>query len=141
MKEKKLFTIAGIFIALVLLVFYVNGNLGQEPPVDTNTFYTTNDFLENKSTKLSVDTPDVEQDTLQLPKPSSKKEPIKPSKKTVSKRDSAKQDITVIICNSENSYAYHVHECRGLKSCRAGTKNITKTEAEGMGRRPCRNCY
>ncbi len=47
----------------------------------------------------------------------------------------------VIICLSEDAYAYHEHECRGLERCDASTQEVTLEEAQENGRKPCGFCY
>ena len=47
----------------------------------------------------------------------------------------------VIICLSENAYAYHDHKCMGLGQCDSNTEEISITKAKGMGRKACGFCY
>lgn len=47
----------------------------------------------------------------------------------------------VIICLSEDAYAYHDHQCMGLDECDGGTEELTVKEAEDEGRTPCGFCY
>ncbi len=51
------------------------------------------------------------------------------------------KETTVIICNSKSAYAYHSHYCHGLNRCKAGTSNVTKTQAQNSGYRACKICY
>ena len=52
-----------------------------------------------------------------------------------------KKEMYVTICNSKRSYAYHKHECKGLKRCKAGTTKLTLTDAKNKGYKPCGFCY
>jgi len=47
----------------------------------------------------------------------------------------------VIICLSEDAYAYHDDFCMGLDQCDGGTEDVTLEEAEDEGRTPCGFCY
>ena len=47
----------------------------------------------------------------------------------------------VLICLSENAYAYHSHYCRGLNNCKERVRNVSVAEAERLGYRPCKICY
>lgn len=58
-----------------------------------------------------------------------------------SNETNSRKIVYVLICNSSSSYAYHSYECRGLSRCRSGISKITISEAESMGRVPCKNCY
>lgn len=48
---------------------------------------------------------------------------------------------TVLICESEDAYAYHDHECRGFNECDASSSWVSIDEARNMGRTPCGYCY
>lgn len=48
----------------------------------------------------------------------------------------------VYVCGGGSAYAYHSSErCAGLNRCSHGITAVSATEAEGMGRRPCKRCY
>jgi hypothetical protein len=47
----------------------------------------------------------------------------------------------VLVCEGEDAYAYHDHECRGFTECDASSSWISIEEAKAMGRRPCGFCY
>lgn len=48
----------------------------------------------------------------------------------------------VYVCNGGSAYAYHSSEgCSGLNRCTHTVDAVTVTEAQGMGRRPCKKCY
>ncbi len=49
--------------------------------------------------------------------------------------------VYVLICNSSSAYAYHSYECRGLSRCRSSVSKVTRSEAESVGRAPCKICY
>lgn len=144
MKEKlKLLTVASacfVAFALVLFAFYVSGNLEpkKEPAINASII----EELFNDTETFTVDTPGKEVPV--IPDTAEKiKKTVKPQKLAEQKKDSviAAPEIKVIICNSVNAQVYHAYECNGLKNCKAERKTITKTEAENMGRRECRNCY
>lgn len=48
---------------------------------------------------------------------------------------------TVLICKSKSAYAYHSHQCQGLKRCKSGIGSLTKKEAVNAGYKPCGFCY
>lgn len=48
---------------------------------------------------------------------------------------------SVLICDSENAYAYHHHVCKGLARCTHGIYKIPKSEALRLGLKPCKTCY
>jgi len=48
---------------------------------------------------------------------------------------------SVLICESEDAYAYHDHECRGFNECDASSSWVSIDEARSMGRTPCGYCY
>lgn len=48
---------------------------------------------------------------------------------------------SVLICESEDAYAYHDHECRGFYECDASSSWVSVEEARTMGRTPCGFCY
>ena len=47
----------------------------------------------------------------------------------------------VMICLSEDAYAYHDSQCYGLDQCDADIEYLDQEEAEGLGRTPCGFCY
>ena len=47
----------------------------------------------------------------------------------------------VIICLSEDAYAYHDHQCMGLGQCDSNTEEISIAQAKNMGRKACGFCY
>jgi hypothetical protein len=47
----------------------------------------------------------------------------------------------VLICEGEDAYAYHDHECMGFNQCEASSSWVSLDEAQEMGRRPCGYCY
>ena len=48
----------------------------------------------------------------------------------------------VYICTGGSSKTYHkTDKCNGLRRCSKEIKQITKEQAEEMGRRPCKICY
>lgn len=47
----------------------------------------------------------------------------------------------VLICEGENAYAYHEHECQGFNECEASSEWVSIDEAQNMGRTPCGYCY
>lgn len=52
------------------------------------------------------------------------------------------RERTVYICDSSSAERYHkTKDCRGLRNCRHGIKEITLAEAERLGRTPCKICY
>jgi endonuclease YncB( thermonuclease family) len=57
------------------------------------------------------------------------------------KRSETRTEAIVLICHGKSAYAYHTHYCSGLSRCRAGVSNVTKSEAERRGYRPCKICY
>jgi uncharacterized protein YgiM (DUF1202 family) len=52
-----------------------------------------------------------------------------------------KAENYVLICNSENSYAYHSHYCHGLNRCKASVSKVTISQAKAKGYRACGICY
>jgi len=52
-----------------------------------------------------------------------------------------KQQQQVLICDSPNAVAYHAFECRGLAKCTHGIVKVSESEAQRLGRRPCKICY
>ena len=54
-------------------------------------------------------------------------------------KDSA--ETTVLICNSQNAYAYHSHKCSGLQRCKSEVINIRLSDAKKQGRSACKICY
>jgi len=53
----------------------------------------------------------------------------------------AKQTSYVLICKSENAYAYHTHYCSGLKNCKSNILKLSISNAIHNGYKACRNCY
>ncbi|MDR1346883.1 MAG: hypothetical protein LBJ63_00410 [Prevotellaceae bacterium] len=51
------------------------------------------------------------------------------------------KETYVLICASKNAYAYHKHECKGLKKCSHEVKKITLKEAKEKGYKACGYCY
>jgi len=47
----------------------------------------------------------------------------------------------VILCKSDNAYAYHNSKCLGLSKCDAEIEEVTQEEAIKNGRKPCGFCY
>lgn len=47
----------------------------------------------------------------------------------------------VLVCTSPNAYAYHSHECRGLKRCSHNIVTMSRQAAEKKGYTPCKICY
>ena len=48
----------------------------------------------------------------------------------------------VYVCTGGSSQRYHASdECRGLCRCKSLIEEISKEEAEQMGRTPCKICY
>ena len=48
----------------------------------------------------------------------------------------------VCICTGRSSKCFHDDpDCRGLSNCGGTVKEVSKENAEDMGRRPCRICY
>lgn len=47
----------------------------------------------------------------------------------------------VLICNSNTAYAYHSHRCSGLSKCTHSISEIQKSEANSLGRSPCKICF
>jgi hypothetical protein len=54
---------------------------------------------------------------------------------------SCKNNTSVMICKSSTAHAYHIRNCKGLRSCTHEIETITLKEAEDMGRTPCGYCY
>jgi uncharacterized protein YgiM (DUF1202 family) len=50
-------------------------------------------------------------------------------------------EAKVLICVSKSAYAYHKAYCSGLKRCTHTVKELTKSEAQSIGRSPCKICY
>lgn len=48
---------------------------------------------------------------------------------------------SVLVCESSTAYAYHKGYCSGLSRCKATVARISKSQAEDLGRRPCKICY
>lgn len=70
-----------------------------------------------------------------------KANPPKSSSVGTNYKNSSRNTKKVIICNSSSAYAYHSYECRGLARCRSSVSWVTVSEAESMGRVPCKICY
>ncbi|RZJ86785.1 MAG: hypothetical protein EOO60_13015 [Hymenobacter sp.] len=47
---------------------------------------------------------------------------------------------TVYVCGGGSAY-HSSDNCAGLNRCTHGVSTVTVTEAERMGRRPCKKCY
>jgi hypothetical protein len=47
----------------------------------------------------------------------------------------------VIICLSNNAYAYHIYECQGLDRCTHEVETINQDVAQQKGYKPCKICY
>jgi len=48
----------------------------------------------------------------------------------------------VYVCGGGSAYAYHNSDgCSGLNRCSHGVSAVTVSEAQNMGRRPCKKCY
>jgi hypothetical protein len=58
-----------------------------------------------------------------------------------SSKENHSDETTVLICNSQNSYAYHSHKCSGLQRCKSEIINIRVSEAKKQGRSACKICY
>lgn len=67
--------------------------------------------------------------------------PVASSQTYTQPKPVAKQENIVIICNSENAYAYHTNVCRGLARCTHGMSKVTVSDAVKLGYVPCQNCY
>ncbi|WP_419555721.1 DUF5763 domain-containing protein [Pollutibacter soli] len=50
-------------------------------------------------------------------------------------------DNKVLICKSTGAYAYHSHNCQGLRQCRATIEKVTIEEAKRLRRKACGYCY
>ncbi len=51
-------------------------------------------------------------------------------------------DAGVYVCTGPKSQCYHrTDKCRGLNDCTSEVKQISKSEAETLGRRKCNICY
>ncbi len=57
------------------------------------------------------------------------------------KATTKQNESTVFVCNSKSSYAYHSHQCRGLKRCKSGISKVSKSQAQNSGYRACKICY
>ena len=55
--------------------------------------------------------------------------------------ESSSDETTVLICNSQNAYAYHSHKCSGLQRCKSEIVNIKVSEAKKRGKSACKICY
>jgi hypothetical protein len=55
--------------------------------------------------------------------------------------DNQSKETTVLICNSQNAYAYHSHKCSGLQRCKSEILNIKVSEAKKRGKSACKICY
>lgn len=131
-----------IAFTLILLVF-TSCNIGSKKSGESNS--KTDKLYDSYALSVhEIDTPGLGKDTTKsvqkkLKKSDSKESPNKGVEKE--KKKEVQKETTVLVCNSQSSYAYHAYECSGLKRCKSGTSSVTKTEAENMGRRPCKNCY
>ena len=50
-------------------------------------------------------------------------------------------DVRVLVCLSPNAVAFHAGYCSGMKRCSYGSRWVTLSEAQAMGRTPCGFCY
>lgn len=50
-------------------------------------------------------------------------------------------DNEVLVCLSEDAYAYHSSECLGFNQCDSDSEWISIEEAKEEGRTPCGFCY
>lgn len=49
---------------------------------------------------------------------------------------------TVYVCISKNSVAYHSSkECAGLNRCTHEVREMSTSDAQGIGKRACQKCY
>ena len=54
----------------------------------------------------------------------------------------SRDDSCVWICTGPRSRKYHNSKyCKGLRKCSGELKSISISEAESIGRKPCKNCY
>lgn len=51
------------------------------------------------------------------------------------------EENEVLVCLSEDAYAYHDHECMGFNQCDGGSDWVSMEEAQEMHRTPCGYCY
>jgi hypothetical protein len=51
------------------------------------------------------------------------------------------KETTVLICTGKHATKYHKKKCRGLKNCKAKTKEITLSKAREDGYNACKICY
>jgi hypothetical protein len=56
-------------------------------------------------------------------------------------KENKREETTVLICKSENAYAYHSHKCSGLQRCKAEIASIRIAEAKKLGKSACKICY
>jgi hypothetical protein len=124
-------TVALIIIALCSSCGFNNGNSEQKTS-------TVDELLQAQSSILTVDTPPSKHSDTSRKDTNSRQ--VK-KKKTLKKDEKKKKATQVLICKSRNSYAYHSHQCSGLRRCKAGIESISQTQAENQGRRPCKFCY
>jgi hypothetical protein len=54
---------------------------------------------------------------------------------------STKVKSIVIICDSDDAFAYHNRICRGLSNCESVIEDVNINFAIKMGRSPCKLCY
>jgi hypothetical protein len=54
---------------------------------------------------------------------------------------SAKVKSIVIICDSDDAFAYHNHICAGLSNCESVLEDVNINFAIKNGRTPCKLCY
>jgi len=57
------------------------------------------------------------------------------------KKENRSSETTVLICNSQNAYAYHSHKCSGLQRCKSEIVSIRVADAKKQGRSACKICY
>lgn len=62
--------------------------------------------------------------------------------KTELSKQGIKKKASVYICTGETSTKYHCDQnCHGLSNCSGEIDEVSKDEAEEMGRTPCKICY
>ena len=54
---------------------------------------------------------------------------------------STREGEEVLVCLSEDAYAYHSSECMGFNQCDSDSEWISLEEAKEEGRTPCGFCY
>ena len=57
-------------------------------------------------------------------------------------RQAGRIATTVYVCMSKSSVAYHSSDkCAGLNRCNHEVKQVSTSEAQGLGKRTCMKCY